>query len=65
MMKSPERVILEALRYDHSNHGNVQRILAGLRDAGWQLTPAERTRLPETTRVFADSPSAHRRAEPS
>jgi hypothetical protein len=54
MPDSPERLIIEALRYDHDNSGNARRILDGLRAAGWQLTRARNGRLTETMRLFAD-----------
>jgi hypothetical protein len=59
-VKSVEQVIVEALRYDHSNGGNVRRILDGLREAGWLLTPASEVPLPETMRVFSASDRPHR-----
>ena len=60
-MKPAEQVIREALRYDHRNGGNVQRILDGLREAGWLLAPARDARLPETMRVFSPMSQAEPR----
>jgi hypothetical protein len=60
-LKPVETVIVEAIRYDHSNDGNVRRILDGLREAGWRLTPASAARLPETMRIFSDRERHERR----
>ena len=52
--RTPEQVIVAAIRFDHLPTQNARRILEALEAAGYTV---RRPALPETERVFAASPS--------
>ena len=51
---SPERIITEAIRFDHLPLENARRILAALADQGYRITDEPACTLPAVSRTYAE-----------